>query len=300
SASPVPTHTFSVNVVSGSGVVPYASISDIGSTDPVFVSDRGALSSTYRVPGVVRTVGQNGTFFKSRFVLHNPSTAEAPRMVHLRYSFRACDPSGACTGRLAAEGNETLRPGETKSWEDFVVDWVNPSDVSLNFVSSWVDVAPADANQDPLVVRAETYNNQLSGNFGTQVPGFIASQDGASPAGQSRKLAISRVVQNASYRTNLVFFLLTGPSAKAKVTFYSKSGLPLAAEALPLYLDLSGDGALLQINSTNAIWNSISASDKAAGVSVAIEALEGVVGAYASQVDNLSGDQMLFPGKPLF
>jgi hypothetical protein len=67
----------------------------------------------------------------------------------------------------------------------------------------------------------------------------------------------------------------------------------------PLYPVLSGDGALLQINSTNAIWNSISASDKDAGVSVVIEALEGVVGAYASQVDNLSGDQMLFPGKPL-
>jgi len=84
--------------------------------------------------------------------------------------------------RLAAEGIETLRPRETKSWEDFVADWVNPSDVSLNFVSSWVDVEPADANQDPLVVRADTYNNQLSGNFGTQVPGFIASQDAPSPA----------------------------------------------------------------------------------------------------------------------
>jgi len=50
------------------------------------------------------------------------------------------------------------------------------------------------------------------------------------------------------------------------VTFYSKTGLPLTVE--PLYPVLSGDGALLQINSTNAIWNSISASDKAAGVSV--------------------------------
>ncbi len=297
SANPVPTHTYAVNVLSGSGVVPYASISDIGSTDPVFVSDRGALSSTYRVPGVVRTVGQNQTFFKSRFVLHNPSIAEAARLVHLRYSFRACDPSGACTGRLAVEGNETLRQGETKSWEDFVVDWVNPSDVSLNFVSSWVDVEPADANQDPLVVRADTYNNQPTGNFGTQVPGFIASQDGASPTGQSRKLVISRVVQNASYRTNLALFLMTGPSAYAKVTFFDKNGLPLAAAVLER--NLSGDDAFVQINSTNAIWNSISASDKAAGVSVVIEALDGVVGAYASQVDNLSGDQMLFPGKPL-
>ncbi len=66
-----------MNIVSGTGVVPYASVSDIGSSDPVFVSPRpqGPLSSTYRVPGVVRSSGANGTFFKSRFVLYNPSTS---------------------------------------------------------------------------------------------------------------------------------------------------------------------------------------------------------------------------------
>ena len=301
--SPVASYLFSVDIPSGSGVVPYASVSDIGSSDPVFVSPRpsGPLSATYRVPGVVRAAGANGTFFKSRFVLYNPSTSTAARAVSITYWFRACNSTGACTDRLhVGPYAETLRAGETKTWEDFVADWVtaDPENLQQNFVSSWIDVAPADANTDPLVVRADTYNNQVSGNFGTQVPGFVPAQDGISPAGPNKRLVIPRVVQNATYRTNLSFFLLSGTTATAKVTFYTKGGMPLQID--PLYYTLTGDNALFQLNSTNAFWNLIPPADKAAGVSVIIEAQqEGVIGVYASQVDNVSGDQTLVPGTPL-
>jgi PKD repeat protein len=306
STSPVASYLFSVNIASGAGVVPYASVSDIGSSDPVFVSPRpsGPLSSTYRVPGVVRAAGANGTFFKSRFVLYNPSTSTATRSVSLTYSFRACNATtGDCLSRLQSQNTETLRAGETKTWEDFIAEWVtaDPELLTLNFVSSWIDVAPADGNTDPLVVRADTYNNQVSGNFGTQVPGFVPAQDGASSAGPNKRLVIPRVVQSADpktgYRTNLSFFLLSGTTATAKVTFYRKNGTPLSID--PLYFTLTGDNALFQLNSSNAFWNQIVADDKAAGLSVVVEAVDGVVGAYSSQVDNVSGDQTLVPGAPL-
>ncbi len=64
------------------------------------------------------------------------------------------------------------------------------------------------------VVRADTYNDQPTGNFGTQVPGFVPAQDGVSAAGPNKRLVIPRVVQSADpttgYRTNLSFFLLSG------------------------------------------------------------------------------------------
>jgi hypothetical protein len=255
------------------------------------------------VPGVVRAAGANGTFFKSRFVLYNPSTSTAARTVSLTYSVRACDPTNFCLPRLEIHGQETLRAGETKTWEDFVADWVtaNPDDLTRNFVSAWIDVAPSDSNNDPLVVRADTYNAQPTGNFGTQVPGFVPAQDGASAAGPNKRLVIPRVVQSTDpttgYRTNLSFFLLSGTTATAKVTFFRKSGSPLPID--PLYFTLTGDNALFQLNSSNAFWDQVVADDKAAGVSAVIEAIDGVLGAYSSQVDNVSGDQTLVPGTPL-
>ena len=64
-----------VSVAAGGMVVPYASVKDIGSSDSVFMTSDGAVSTTYRVPAVVRANGQHGTVFRSRLVLFNPSGA---------------------------------------------------------------------------------------------------------------------------------------------------------------------------------------------------------------------------------
>ena len=95
-------------------------------------------------------------------------------------------------------------------------------------------------NTDPLLVRAETYNATPTGNFGTQVPGFVAAIHGASAAsGAASRLVIPRAVPNGGaggFRTNVALVLLSGATGTAKVRLYQNSGGPPLLPEDPLSL----------------------------------------------------------------
>ena len=74
---PEDNYFMTVSVAGGGTVVPYTSVKDIGSSDSVFMTNDGSIASSYRVPAVVRANGQNGTVFRSRLVIFNPSGVSA-------------------------------------------------------------------------------------------------------------------------------------------------------------------------------------------------------------------------------
>ncbi len=72
-------YTIRVKILQGTAVYPFASVIDLGSTDPIVVTPADAPSNTYRVPGMIRVTGANGELWRSRFTVSNPSARRGPQ-----------------------------------------------------------------------------------------------------------------------------------------------------------------------------------------------------------------------------
>ena len=107
---PEDNYFMTVSVAGGGTVVPYTSLKDIGSSDSVFMTNDGSIATSYRVPAVVRANGQNGTVFRSRLVLFNPSGST--RTVQLSFSYLKCVPgTSTCDPRKSSRGTSPSSPG---------------------------------------------------------------------------------------------------------------------------------------------------------------------------------------------
>ncbi|MFI5182446.1 MAG: PKD domain-containing protein [Thermoanaerobaculia bacterium] len=306
---PADNYFMTVSVAGGGKVVPYTTVKDIGSSDSIFMTSDGTLSTIYRVPAVVRAQGQNGAIFRSRVVLFNPSGSQ--RVVQLALSFLKCTPgTSTCDPRQVVTGNLTLWSGQTVIYEDFVKEWLTAHDTivhdELDYTTSFVDVSPSDLNSDPLIVRAETYSASATGNFGTQVPGFVASIHGASPTpgGNGARLVIPRALPNGGqtgFRTNVALVLLSGVSGTAKVRLYPDTGgdpLPYASGGTSdFWISLTAGEPFVQ-RSLEKIFPAISLFGTANKYSLEIVVTNGTIGAYASINDNVTNDSTVLVGRP--
>ena len=293
-----------VAVDTGGAVFPYATVIDRKSTDPIVVTPTEQPVNTYRIPGIVRLAGANNTVWRSRFVLHNPSTSA--RTVKILYSYVPCDTTGFCGGRQVSSGpgDVSMEPGETKTWDDFPAAWLlavpggSVSD-SVRYQDSFVDVAPAagDQNQDPLLVLGETYNSQPGGPVGLQVSGFT-DLDGGSATGAGRRLLLTGLVSNAGFRTNLAFFLTSasgfatnGASASFNVRVISDTGATLKSFGV----SLSDSSPFNQINDPD-LFKNVAKTD---WMSIIVDSFDGSpVAAYATIIDNKSGDATFVKAQP--
>jgi hypothetical protein len=291
-----------VNVTNGGRVIPYTTVKDIGSSDSVFMTNDGSIASSYRLPAIVRAVGQNNAKFRSRVVLFNPSVAA--RSVILSYSFINCvSGTSTCDSRQTVSQDVPLLSGQAVVYEDFVKEWLAPLGYPIDtrdYTQSFLDVAPADGNTDPLLVRAEAYNATPSGNFGTQVPGLVASIHGASPAtgGSGARLIIPRALPNggtSGFRTNVALVLLAGATGTAKVRVYPDAGgLPALPE---VSFTLTAEEPFLQ-RRLEQIFPAITPLGASAKYSLEILVTEGTMGAYASINDNITSDSTVLVARP--
>jgi PKD repeat protein len=294
---PDPLDTFSVRVtvLSGGVVFPYATVIDRRSTDSIVVTASDRPSSAYRMPGIIRLQGANNTVWRSRFYITNPSTTS--RKASISYSFVPCDAIG-CKSRITGlQSDVTLLPGETLRVDDFPKVWLagfgfGVSDTTA-YQSSYVDVSPAagDPNQEPLLVLGETYNDQPTGPVGLQVPGFTDA-DAASKTGAYKRLLLSGLVSNASYRTNVALFLQSGASGRCTVRVLSDAGVELAHQDI----GFSGATTFVQLNDLVLFGSLPGNKDRLA---VVIDSFDGSpISAYATIVDNTSGDATFLKAQP--
>ncbi|MCM3877230.1 MAG: PKD domain-containing protein [Thermoanaerobaculia bacterium] len=293
---PLALYRVQVTVEPGGAVYPYATVIDQTSTDPIVVTPTEQPLNAYRIPGIVRLAGANNTVWRSRFVLHNPSTSA--RQVSVLYSYVPCDATG-CGGRQLSSGpgDISMAPGETKTWDDFPAAWLTAvpggsvSD-NVSYGSSYIDVAPAsgDTNQDPLLVLGETFNSQPAGPVGLQLSGFT-DLDGGSKTGAGKRLLLTGLASNDDFRTNVAFFLTSGTRGSFNLRVLSDTGVTLKSFGW----DLTGSSPFKQFSDTD-LFGGVNKSDR---MSIIVDSFDGSpVAAYATIIDNRSGDATFVKAQP--
>jgi hypothetical protein len=279
-------------VTQGTGVYPYATVVDLGTTDPIVVTPTAAPTSSYRIPGIVRLTGANGELWRSRVTISNPSTAS--RKVHTVFYYQACI-AGSCSSLNSTAGDVIFAPGQTQSWDDFVNVWlthfgfIGVSDTT-SYQNTFLDVSPGDTNSDPVVVLGETYNATPAGHVGLQIPGYTPV-DGASHSGAYKRLVLTGLAQSSAYRTNLALVVLAGTSGKwATIHVVSAQGTDL--HQIPVFVD-----GVSQV-SAGTLFDGIPGD--LSRVSIVVDNMDdgATIGGYATIIDNTSGDATFVKATP--
>ncbi len=290
-------YTVRVKILQGTGVYPYATVIDAGTTDPIVVTPTASPSNAYRIPGVVRLTGANGELWRSRVTVSNPSAAG--RSVHMVLWYQACN-AGGCSNLNSTQGEVAFIPGQTQSWDDFVNVWltykgfISVADTT-SYANSYLDISPSvgDTNSDPLVVLGETYNATPAGHVGLQIPGYTPL-DGVSSTGAYKRLALTGLASTASYRTNVALFVIAGTPGKwANVHVLSAQGTDL--RDIPVFVDSTG---FTQVGNATLFGG---LSGDLSRLSIVIDNIDAgaTIGAYATVIDNTSGDSTFVKATPV-
>ncbi|HUM02496.1 MAG TPA: PKD domain-containing protein [Thermoanaerobaculia bacterium] len=291
-------------VEAGARVVPYASVTDATSGDPMFLTPPPVGESPVRVPFVVRN-SSTGEKTRSRLFIFN--TSGQSRKVSLTLSYRRCAAGQACSDRAETSLTPTLDSGGTIHTEDLVHDWFANLGASINetdiYKDGYVDVAPGDSNTDPLIVRGEIYNSQPNGNFGAPVPGLVPALHAATAGSARTRLTLPYVVPQSGqsgYRTSVAFVALgdTSEPAQATVTLhqpYVGVGYPLAEDRA-----ITVDDKVLQLSLEELFPSLASFPAYPWGYySLEIRVTSGTLAAFSLVGDMVSSDANLIVARPL-
>jgi PKD repeat protein len=290
----VPIFSAEVKLKKGSGVYPYATVIDMGTNDSIVVTPAPRPSSTYRLPGIVRTAT-----WKSDVVLVNPSSKE--RKVKVTFSWVR---SGT-TARQSLSDTLTFGPWQSVVAVDFVKIWLERQGTTVSdefdYVSSFVDIAPASddvAPTEPLIVNGKTYTASGAGTSGLQVDPYVF-EDGIAAQAASKKILLSGLEANAEFRTNVALFLTpgAGTSDTAEVDVVVKDSFGRTLRSI--YVKLTNDKPVEQIGS-DTLFAGLTTTD-AERASIVINNPRGAarVGAYATVIDRKSLDATFVAGQPV-
>jgi hypothetical protein len=217
--------------------------------------------AAWTIPGVVNSAGLNGTRFVSDLTVTNAGVGAAGVSI-------AFFPS---TGAPAAA--VSLAPGQTVAYQNVV---------ERLFGASGVAGALAVSSDQPLLLRARTYNDANSGTFGVPLPVYADDRQlQTGEAGDS--LWISHDASASSgYRTNVAVVFPDAGGGQARVTVYDADGTERG------HKDLS---------TASAGFEQVSVGSFAGAVPVGRATLvvtRGRAIGYAVVVDNVTGDGSLF------
>lgn len=293
-----PTDSFraSLTVRRGTGVTAYASVTDVASKDPVLSTPAADVSASYRLPGIIRAAGANGSLFRSDVVLYN--SAAAARVATFTYSYRtSLDPSLRSLAWQAP-----LAAGQVLDIVDFVKARLPVSDGDdTSYTDSFVDVAQDDGGPEPLLLMGRTYNLQTSGSTGLQVKAF-GPADTASAAGPKRRLYLTGLRSSTDgttgFRSNVALFLGTpGAQGTAQVDVKVLDGSGDVKGTTRV--TLSAGQPFVQLGDRSLFGG---ASWDLSTITVVLEVVSGTepVAAYATSLDNVSNDAVFLPAAPLW
>jgi len=217
-------------------------------------------AADWTIPGLANASGLNDTRFVSDLSVTNPGLAAA----QVKISFL---PAGPAPSALS------LQPGETASYRNVL---------QTLFGLSGVAGALSISSDQPLLLRARTYNSASSGTFGVALP--VYESDRLLAAGDTGdSLWVSQdAAGDAGYRTNVALVFPDETGGAATVTVFDAEGNPLGSR------DYALDAAGLQQFSAGSIAGAVPVGR--ARVTVA----RGRAAGYSVVVDNVTGDSSLF------
>ncbi len=216
--------------------------------------------SAWTIPGIVNAPGLNGTHFVSDLTVTNPGGAPA----NVTLSFF---PSGSSPKALA------LSPGQTVVSSDVV---------GRLFGTPGAAGALSVVSDQPLLIRAKTYNTASSGTYGVALP-VVSSDRLLAPGDVADSLWVSQDSSpSAGYRTNVTLVFPDASGGAATVTIFDADGNERG----------SRDFSLAAAGQQQFTVGSFAGAVPVGRARVAVT--RGHAAGYAVVVDNVTGDSSLF------
>jgi len=236
-------------------------VSEGSSETPPISSDpgwRGLITAAAHVGGL------HGTSWVTDVVLHNPGTVDT--VAHLYFMERDHDNSATLGWAIH------VNAGTSVELDDIVAELFGKSDTAGAILVS---------SQRELVISSRTYNDAPSGTFGQYIPGLSLEQAIA----RSRLIQLTR---SSAFRTNIGVANPEGQALVCKIRLFDAGGTPLGNE---LSVSLKPWGWRQLTN--------IFPSDVEDGFAeLTVETPGGKLFAYASVVDNVTGDPVFVREAP--
>jgi hypothetical protein len=248
----------------------YASVVDNHTGDPVLVSEAEEAGELY-IPAAAHVSGFAGTQWRTDLEIYNDATAMA-----------------TCTVELLATGQANPTPSSA-------LVYVQPGAVvrTVDILEELFDFSGAGAlrvsiDREHGVVTSRTFNWTEDGTYGQMVAGV--TDDKAVVEGETGRLV--QLHQSASddsgYRTNIGLLNITAATVEVEIDLYSSDGVELGrlTETLGAY----------EHRQLNRVVREVTSSAVRNGYAVLSTATTGGrFLAYASVVDNTSGDPIYIP-----
>lgn len=223
------------------------------------------------VPVATHSAGANGTFYVTDVrVVNTGATGASADLVYT--------PNGSDSSAAIHRGID-VPAGNTKRFDDVVL--------SLFGVEGGYGRLEIRSTAR-LVVSARTYNSSASGTFGQFEPGADASATVSAGGGVLHLLGVEK---STAYRTNLGLVETAGIATRAVVAVYDETGTGVGSASVDLPA-----GGMTQVSDIFAVAG-VPATVTRARIEVSAGS-GGSVGAYASVVDNQSGDAVFVPARP--
>lgn len=239
-------------------------------TGTVSVSSGGGGGETYVafVPAVSHSPGALGSLWRTDVAAVNRGTGTAS----LTMTF--VPGSGGSSTR-----SSTIGAGGTRLFADVL------STVFGVAADGKASGALRVASDQPLCLSSRTFNQGTSGTYGGFLPA-VSSGDALSPG---RTGILPQLTRNASFRTNVGVANLGAASVSARIRLYGTSG---AAAGSPVVVTVAS-GGLYQVDD---VFGQAGAGDRdIAFATVEVTTPGGLAWAYASVIDNRTGDPTIVP-----
>ena len=148
----------------------------------------------------------------------------------------------------------------------------------------------------PLVVAGKTYTPSGKGSVGLQIDPFVLD-DGIGAQAANKRIVLSGLAANASYRTNVALFLTPGSTGNVQVDVHvldafgreSKKFLGVGLDANTPFVQLNGPDLFAGLT-TDDLSRATVVVDNPRGAAL--------VAAYATVIDDKSEDATFVAGQP--
>ncbi|HVR42540.1 MAG TPA: hypothetical protein VMS56_03760 [Thermoanaerobaculia bacterium] len=193
-----------------------------------------------------------------------------------------------------------LAPGQITALNDVVKHWYGIGSLPGESGTGTLEIRPLDAAgktaaQTPVtrtlvsLASSRTYNQTTTGTLGQFIPAIpFAAFVGQTPpeAEQRSVLSLQQLAQSTDYRTNVGVVEAAGKSATVTMRFFDAAGVELFT--LPVTLQPGEHRQFDQILAKNGVANVASARAE-----LEVTGGDGKIAAYASVIDNRTGDPLL-------
>jgi PKD repeat protein/GH25 family lysozyme M1 (1,4-beta-N-acetylmuramidase) len=275
-----------VDVPAGVDAQAFASVVDNLTGDPVLVQGLPRVTGPIYLPSMGHNPGVGGTVWRTDLQLTNADTQ--PHTWRLMFF-----PAGGGGGMFR---QMTLAPYQSASVEDAVEAIYLPS--IAPDVSGMIKIEAVDSSGVMPAVQARTYNKTAYGTYGQNINPLYAAA-GASATAENTRILLAGMSTEDIARTNLGFVNLSeSGGTEFSIYFYDESGQMLNPEKKPATYSIGINGwdqKKLENFFKGAFGVDLPANQRAIAAEIIVTG-GGPAYAYASVIDNLTGDPSFTPG----